>query len=247
MSGLDWLTARPIAHRGLHDAGAGIIEGTASAVSAAIANEYGIEVDLQITADGEAMVHHDDCLGRLTEGNGRLSAMTTAQLKHVRFKATSDRMMTLGELCELVCGRTTLLLELKSVFNGDCRVALRTGDVLKSYVGPVAVMSFDPHLVATLKDAAPRLVRGITAMGHYDDPEWEPLSWWQKLSFPHLLQSLTSRPQFVAYALGDLPALAPWLGHALGLPLLAWVARSEGDRRRVSGVSDQIIFEDFRP
>ena len=75
MPGLDWLTARPIAHRGLHDASAGVIENTASAFAAAIAGGYGIETDLQISADGEAMVHHDDALGRLTEGSGRLGAI----------------------------------------------------------------------------------------------------------------------------------------------------------------------------
>ena len=69
---LDWLTARPIAHRGLHDAAQGLIENTAGAVRAAIAAGYGIEVDVQLSADGEAMVHHDDVLGRLTEGEGRL-------------------------------------------------------------------------------------------------------------------------------------------------------------------------------
>src|SRR5207342_2695718 len=102
----DWLTARPIAHRGLHDAAAGIIENTASAFSAAVAGGYGIECDLQVSADGEAMVHHDDVLGRLTAGEGRLDALTAAELKRIPFNATGDRMITLTELCELVAGRT---------------------------------------------------------------------------------------------------------------------------------------------
>ena len=80
---LDWLTARPIAHRGLHDAARGVIENTAAAVRAAIAAGYGIEVDLQISADGEAMVHHDDVLGRLTDGEGRLDRLSAAELKRV--------------------------------------------------------------------------------------------------------------------------------------------------------------------
>ena len=63
MSGLDWLTARPVAHRGLHDAKAGVIENTPAAFAAAVAANYAIECDLQISADGEAMVHHDDALG----------------------------------------------------------------------------------------------------------------------------------------------------------------------------------------
>ncbi len=114
MSGLDWLTARPLAHRGLHDASAGVIENTAAAFSAAIASGYGMETDLQISADGEAVVYHDDALGRLTEGNGRLAEMSAAQIKEVRFKGSAARILTLGELCDLVAGRVTLLLELKS-------------------------------------------------------------------------------------------------------------------------------------
>ena len=119
---LDWLTARPIAHRGLHDAAHGLIENTAGAVRAAIAADYGIEVDVQISADGEAMVHHDDVLGRLTEGSGRLDRLSAAELKNVPFRGSAERMLTLGELCDLVDGRVTMLIELKSRFDGDDRL-----------------------------------------------------------------------------------------------------------------------------
>src|SRR5215467_5485510 len=125
MADLDWLTARPVAHRGLHDQKS-VIENTMSAFAAAIAGRYGIECDLQISGDGEAMVHHDDALGRLTEGAGRLDTMTAAALKRVVFKGTNDRMLTLGELCDLVGGRTPLVIELKGHFAGDTRLAART-------------------------------------------------------------------------------------------------------------------------
>src|SRR5207237_10845216 len=105
MSGLDWLIARPVAHRGLHDAAVGIIENTPSAFAAAIAANYAIECDLVLSADGEAMVHHDEQLGRLTEGSGSLDAMTAAQLRRTIFHHTADRMMSLGDLCDLVAGR----------------------------------------------------------------------------------------------------------------------------------------------
>src|SRR4029077_15792156 len=110
---LDWLIARPIAHRGLHDAALGIIENTAGAVRAAIACDYGIEVDVQISADGEAMVHHDDVLGRLTEGEGRRDSLTPAARQRVPFRNSNEHMMTLGELCDLVDGRVTMLVEVK--------------------------------------------------------------------------------------------------------------------------------------
>src|SRR5665647_763701 len=108
MPGLSWLTAQPIAHRGLHDAAKGVVENTATAFTAAVANGFGIETDLQISADGEAMVHHDDALGRLTEGSQPLAAITAAAIKAVRFKATSDRILTLAELCALVAGRAPI-------------------------------------------------------------------------------------------------------------------------------------------
>ena len=164
----NWLTARPIAHRGLHDAAAGVIENTPSAFRAAIDGGYGIECDLQISADGEAMVHHDDALGRLTEGAGRLDAMTAEALRRITFKATADRMLTLGELCDLVAGRATLVIELKSHSDGDRRLPERAAGVLAGYRGPVALMSFDPEQVAAVRQVAPALPRGLVAMrrGH---------------------------------------------------------------------------------
>src|ERR1700752_326967 len=98
MSGLDWLVARPVAHRGLHDSAAGVIENTPSAFAAAVAGKYAIECDPQVFADGEATVFHDDTLDRLTEGSGRVDALRVSALKRVSFRATSDHMITLGEL-----------------------------------------------------------------------------------------------------------------------------------------------------
>jgi glycerophosphoryl diester phosphodiesterase len=248
MSGLDWLTARPIAHRGLHDAAAGVIESTASAFNAAIAGGYGIETDLQISGDGEAMVHHDDALGRLTDGSTRLADMAAAEIKAVRFKASADRILTLGELCELVGGRATLLLELKSRFDGDRRLVQRAAAVLASYAGPVAVMSFDPALVEAARQIAPGLTRGIVAERHYAHHEWDRLPSSEKRRMAHLLHALRTRPQFVAYSVRDLPAAAPLIARMMfGRPLLTWTVRSEADRRHALRWADQIIFEGFRP
>lgn len=248
MAGPDWLTARPVAHRGLHDASRGLIESTAGAFSAAIAGAYGIETDLQISADGEAMVHHDDALGRLTDGSGRLADLSVAQIKAVRFKASDERILTLGELCDLVAGRTVLLLELKSRFDGDTRVAERAANVLSAYAGPVAVMSFDPHLIEFVRQNSPALVRGIVAERHYSDPEWNGLSSSAKRSMAWFQHYPQSRPQFIAYSVKDLPSLVPLVARSLlGLPLLTWTVRNEDDRKTAARWADQIIFEGWRP
>lgn len=245
MSAAGWLTARPVAHRGLHDEGSGIIENTAAAFAAAIEGDFGIECDLQVSADGEAIVHHDEALGRLTEGNARIADLTAAELRAVRFRAGDARLLTLGELCDLVAGRVPLLIELKSRFDGDDRLVRRTADVLGSYRGPAAAMSFDPAVVARLRARAPGIVRGIVAERRFD---WDELSRWQRFRLAHLLHAGSTRPHFVAYAVRDLPAPAPLLARRLfGLPLLAWTVRSLEERRRAARWADQVIFEGWRP
>jgi glycerophosphoryl diester phosphodiesterase len=247
MPGLDWLIARPIAHRGLHDAVRGVMENTRSAFEAAIAGNYGIECDVQVSADGEAMVHHDDELGRLTEGGAPLAHLAAAALKQVVFKATPDRMLTLAELCDLVGGRVPLVVEIKSRFDGDLRLTHRVAEVLGTYNGPAAAMSFDPAPIATLREIAPRLTRGIVAERHYDHPEWDALPAGARRSLAFLLHAPRTRPQFIAYSVKDLPAAPPLIArHVFGLPLLTWTVRSADDRTTAARYADQMIFEGFR-
>jgi glycerophosphoryl diester phosphodiesterase len=243
----DWLTVRPIAHRGLHDAARGIVENTASAVAAAVAAGYGIEVDLQLSRDGEAMVHHDDALGRLTEGSGRLADSSAAALKQVPFRATADRMMSLGELCDLVGARATLVLELKSRFDRDVRLLARTVEVLAAYAGPVAAMSFDPYVVAGLRRMAPHLRRGIVAERRFDHSDWRRMSSWQRRGMAHLLHAPMTRPDFVAYRVDDLPAPATRLARLFDTPVLTWTVRTPAQRERAAQWADQMIFEGFQP
>lgn len=245
---LDWLTARPIAHRGLHDAAHGLIENTAGAVRAAVDAGYGIEADVQISADGEAMVHHDDVLGRLTEGGGRLDHMTAAELKRVAFHGSDERMMTLGDLCDLVAGRGAMLIELKSRFDGDSRLSARVAQILAGYRGPAAPMSFDPWQMLQVRHDAPKLTCGIVAAKYHPHPYWDLMPFWMRHGMRHLLTGLVAHAQFVAYGVDDLPALAPLVARRVPcLPLLTWVVRTEAQRQTAARWADQMIFEDFRP
>jgi glycerophosphoryl diester phosphodiesterase len=246
--GVARLAARPIAHRGLHDAARGLIENMPASIAAAIAGNYGIEVDLQISADAEAMVHHDDRLGRLASGDAALADLTAAALKAVAFHATAERMMTLGDLCDLVAGRVPMMIELKSRFDGDLRVASRAAAVLAGYRGPIGVASFDPALIGELQRMAPALARGIIAERQYDNGEWQRLGPLRRLELAFLLHGWQSRPDFVAYRVRDLTAVAPRAArHMFGLPLLTWTVRSDADRAVAARFADQIIFEGFRP
>lgn len=244
----DWLTARPVAHRGLHDRARGIVENMPGAVDAAIAGNFAIEVDIQLTADGEAMVHHDAVLGRLTEGEGALLQKTAAELKQVAFKDTPERMMSLSDLCALVAGRVPLVVEVKSHFDDDRRLVQRMAQVLESYSGPVVGMSFDPVQVLALRETMPELTRGIVAQRRYDDDYWTRLTAPQRASMLHLRHAFRTEPHFVAFWVDQLPAPAPWIArNVFGCPLLAWTVRTPEQRARAARCADQMIFEGFRP
>src|SRR6266542_2183406 len=235
MAGLDWLIARPIAHRGLHDASAGIVENTPSAVRAAVAAGYAVEVDLQVTADGDAVVHHDEILGRVTDGRGRVDTLTAA-----------DRMLTIGDLCDLVAGRVTLVLELKSRFDRDVRLVSRICQVLATYPGRAAAMSFDPRQIEAVRALAPLLARGMVAEGRHRGSRRSDAS--ARHGLAYLRRFAAAGPQFIAYAVNDLPAVSPLLlRRVLRLPLLAWTVRSALERQLAQRWADQMIFEGFRP
>jgi glycerophosphoryl diester phosphodiesterase len=241
---LDGLLARPIAHRGLH--GAEILENTLPAAEAAAAAGYGIEADLQLTADEEVVVFHDHTLDRLTRASGPLAARKAADLRKVPFRTAPGHIPNLREFLATVRGRVPLFLELKSAWNGDTRLVARTATVLASYAGPVAALSFDPVFVAALRDIAPALPRGIVAERWYKHRD-AGLSWTQKLALGQLLHGFTTKPQFVAYGIHDLPALAPLAARGLGLPLLSWTVRTPAEQARARRWADQMIFEGFQP
>ena len=151
MSEFGWLTARPIAHRGYHDRAAGRIENTLPAAEAAIARNFAIECDLQLTADGRVVVFHDDTLDRLGEAEGPVGARTLADLRAIRLRDTDARIPTLEDLLDLVDGQVPLVIELKSQWNGDRRLEQAVAPILDGYSGPAAVMSFDPMSMVAMR------------------------------------------------------------------------------------------------
>ena len=194
-------------------------------------------------------MHHDDALGRLTEGSGALLGKTAAELKAVKFKDTAERMMSLGDLCALVAGRVPLVIEVKSHFDGDRKLVTRMAEVLAAYSGPGGrhVVRSGPGAGAARND--PGRVRAAslpsatmtTTTGRKLTPE-------QRHGMLHLRHAFRTRPHFVAY-LGQRVAGAGALDrpqHVFGLPLLTWTVRTPEQRERAARYADQMIFEGFR-
>jgi glycerophosphoryl diester phosphodiesterase len=248
MSAPDWLVARPIAHRGLHDRSAGIIENTLSAAEAAIQAGFAIECDVQDTADGEAVVFHDHSLDRLTGEKGPVRARTAADLTGLAIASTRDHIPTLQTFLARIAGRMPVVIEIKSRFDGSMALARRTINVARGYAGPVALKSFDPAVVATLRETVPDLPRGIVAENRYDDPEWDRLGDDKKRELANLLHFPLTQPDFLSWRVHDLPCAAPFLcRHLARIPVMTWTVRNGEDRRRAAAHADQMVFEGFRP
>ena len=242
---LDWLVARPIAHRGFHNK-INVIENTESAFAAAIKHDYAIECDVQLTADGEVIVFHDDDLDRLTEAKGPVKVRTTNELKGVKLKSTGDRMQTLAELLEQVDGRATLVIELKSLWDGNEALAERALQVLENYSGAHCLMSFDPDLVACLRELSPQTARGIVA-DRTTDPYYNALPLEKRYSmrtFAHLAQT---QPHFVSYNWRDLPFEPVSEIRAAGHPVITWTVRSKEEASQALRYCDQVTFEGYVP
>jgi glycerophosphoryl diester phosphodiesterase len=247
-----WLTARPIAHRGLHDARSGIVENTLGAAERAMAGKMAIECDVQLSADGEAMVFHDATLERLTFSSGSFSQKTKRELQDLALRASSERIPTFLELLHRVDGRTPVICELKSAFDGDLRLATRIAEIAATNAGPLALKSFDPSVIAYLRGAgrsqgpSPEAAcpLGIVAEGHYDDDYWRMLSVQQKIGLASFLHYRDTRPDFLSYCVDDLPHAIPHLLRVLNqTPVMTWTVRTREQRALAAQWADQIIFE----
>jgi glycerophosphoryl diester phosphodiesterase len=244
MHPLDWLTARPIAHRGLHDQAKGIIENTASAFAAAIAGHYAIECDVQISADGEAVVFHDEDVSRLTESNGLVRAQTSQELQKITIKNTSDKIQTLAALLDQVDGAVPLVIELKSHWDGDIALALRALEVLENYKGHYCLMSFDQDLVAAVAEYAPETIRGITA-DRTVHADYDLLPPERKLDMQQFRHIEKTRPHFVSFYFRDLPYAPVQKLRDAGLKIITWTIRNKEEESLALQHSDQVTFEGY--
>ena len=227
------LIARPFAHRGLH--GPSVPENSRAAFEAAIAAGHGIELDVQASGDGEAMVFHDDRLERLAMGEGRLAEFPAAELGRVGLKGTDETIPALAEVLTLIGGRVPLLIELKAPGRRVAGLSGAVARALRGYGGSVAVMSFNPEVGRWFAGHASEHLRGlvVTEAGR----RWRG-------AIERRWAVCRARPDFLAYDIRDLPSRFAAAARARGVPVLTWTCRGPADRERAAQYADQIIYEE---
>ena len=229
-----WLGEHDYAHRGLH--GAGVPENSRAAFAAAVAQGYGIELDVQRSSDGQPVVFHDDTLERMTAEAGPVARRSAGQLGAIALAGTAETIPTLRQVLADVAGRVPVLIEIKS--DRDTRIAalcLAVRRVLEGYTGPHAVMSFDPRVSHWYWRHSPHTVRGYSVSEGEDRALPGKLR--RRLALWH------ARPDFLAYDIRDLPSGFAARQRRRGLPVIAWTISSAEHRERAADHADADIFE----
>jgi glycerophosphoryl diester phosphodiesterase len=238
----------PLAHRALHDVTDGRPENSRAAIRAAIEAGYGIEIDVQLSGDGAAMVFHDYHLERLTEKQGAVQLFSSDELKATALRGGNEGIPDLPEVLALVAGQVPLLIELKDQDGamGASVGALEraTADALVGYVGEIAVMSFNPHSVAAMQVLAPNVPRGLTTSAYL--PEDWPLSEAVCAELRTIPDYDRVGASFISHEVTDLdrPRVAEL--KAAGAMICCWTVRSAEQEAQARRVADNITFEKYR-
>jgi glycerophosphoryl diester phosphodiesterase len=240
-----WLTAAPIAHRGLHDVGSGIPENTPAAFERAAGAGYPIELDVRLSLDGIAMVFHDADLMRLAGRELRIDQATAAELRSTGLAGTRQCIPTLDETLALVGDRVPMIVELK---NGGVRVGRLESAVARLLSGrrrEIAVSSFNPRTVAWFARHHPLQVRGLNVLGfrgtglRTGDP--------RRLPVLRLMAERATRPHFVGCDVHALPHPTAERLRSRGVPLIAYTVRTPAERTVAESHADNMFFEGFVP
>lgn len=238
----------PVAHRAFHSRPDGRPENSPAAVRAAVQAGYAIEIDVQLSRDGQAMVFHDEELDRLTAATGLLADRTAAELAAIGLTDAEDGIPTLAQVLAIVAGRVPLLIELKdqTMVMGptDGRLEAAVAALLAGYVGDVAVMSFNPHCMAHMADLAPGIARGLTTSS-YDPADWAPVP----ADVCNRLRDIPDydrvQASFISHQGDDLTRPRVLQLKAQGAAVLCWTIRSPEQEALVRQVADNVTFEGY--
>ncbi len=238
--------ARPVAHRALHAQGRA--ENSLAAVQAAVTAGYGIEVDVQLTSDGRAVVFHDETLDRLTDETGLVRERHSRDLAVLPLKGGGGTIPTLRDVLATVAGRVPLIIEIK---DQDGRMGPQVGQLeqavaldLAAYDGPVAVMSFNPHSVDAMRHYAPLVPRGLTTCS-WDPEDWPGVPADTCARLREIPDFARTGAAFISHEANDLARPRVLALKAGGVPVLCWTIRSPEAEAEARKIADSVTFEGY--
>jgi len=239
---------RPIAHRALHDVTDGRPENSREAIEAAIAAGYGIEIDVQPSRDGAAMVFHDYDLGRLAGIKGPIAQRGAPDLASMVLVGGGSGIPTLPDVLELVSGQVPLLIEIKdqdgAMGENVGHLEAAVAEALSGYSGDAALMSFNPHSVACFQTLCPERPRGLVTCG-YDGDDWPLLSAERRTDLTDIPDYTRVGACFISHDRKDLQNPAVARLKADGAGILTWTIKNAAQEAEARKIVDNITFEQY--
>ena len=233
----------PVAHRGLWSPG-GAPENSLAAFQAACAHGYGIELDVQLSSDGQAFVFHDSKLARMTGAEGRISDHSAHDLAALRLLGTDEGIPTLADTLTEVGHRAMVHIELKTPAGEVGPLEKRVHEILIDHNGPIAVIGFNPYSHAWFADHHPKILRGLDSYSYVGGAS-RHLAPELRKEFAQLRHVAIARPHFLALGLDMLPSARADSLRKGGMPVVAWTVRSPHEWDAVKSHCDNLIFEGF--
>lgn len=244
---IDWSVFRPYryAHRGLHDAAAGIPENTLPAFRRAVEAGFGAELDVHLTKDGKLVVFHDDGMQRLCGVDRAISDLRSDELALYPILGTQETPPLLEEVLPIFVGKTPLIVEIKPSGKDNARLTEQTCRMLDRFGVTYCVESFDPHVLLWLRKNRPELCRGQLAEGTRHRPVKNRFLCW---CLSNLVWNFLTRPDFIAYRFSDRRNFALTVCRKLyGAQEVSWTIRSRQELDAAEAVGSIPIFENFIP
>ncbi|MDQ2764723.1 MAG: glycerophosphodiester phosphodiesterase [Pseudomonadota bacterium] len=233
----------PIAHRGLWSTD-GHPENSLGAFQAACASGYNIEMDVQLTADGEAVVFHDALLARMTGQPGRIADHTAADLGAMSLGGSEETVPTLADTLTLVGHKALVLIEVKAPYGEVGPLERRVHEILIDHNGPTCVIGFNPYSLAWFADHHPKILRGLDSYS-YVGADARHLAPELRKEFAQLRHVTIARPHFLSLGLDMLPSARADFLRKRGTPVLAWTVRAPDQWETIQSHCDNLIFEGF--
>lgn len=238
----------PLAHRALHDVAQGRPENSRAAIKAAMNAGYGIEIDVQPSSDGQAMVFHDYELDRLAKDSGPVRQRAASDLGKVVLIGASEGIPTLDEVLALVAGQVPLLVEIK---DQDGAMGANVGALeqavarsIHGYQGPLAVMSFNPHSVQQMAIHSPQVPRGIVTSA-YTRAGWPLLPKGTRERLAQIADFDAVGASFISHEVEDLSAPRVAELKRKGADILCWTVRSAAQEAKARQIAQNITFEGY--
>ena len=231
-----------IAHRGYFDNEAGIPENSLSCFQAAIDKGFAIELDIQLSSDGVAMVFHDADLERMCGVEGKIWDYTAAELQEMKLFGTEETIPTFEETLALINGQVPLLVEYK-MDKVDTAVCAAGQALLDEYDGAYAIQCFDPRALLWYKKNAPEVARGQLAEEYWENEKYEGKALYFVLTY--MLTNVATAPDFISYKALHKDNLSLNVCRMLGAKTACYTIKSAEELDYVNNEFDMYIFDSF--